>query len=246
MTFGTGNCAESNTWEIRQKGNIVEIYYQSDTGKAQYAALHVDSSYFRMVYSPKAGWGTSVILMPSFWTKSRYYQGARISYTWKIEGKDAVVNFKGSIAGLQAEGRIKLLPPRKNVFVAKVNVQVEGDVKLDKSHRYETYKPIMLSSMHISKDVWDTNKAYVGKKRYSIPGEGWLKQIPSSGKNFGLRGGSSNWKKNAPSIGIVLDKSMRVSGWITKSNNPNDDNVGFWVASRKIVRSLKYAIVVKQ
>ncbi|MFC2149665.1 hypothetical protein ACFLQ8_03085 [Candidatus Auribacterota bacterium] len=237
--------SELNCWEARRRGAILEIYYGRSGGKAQYAALHLDSSYFRMIYGPGAGWGTSVILMPSFWTGGRLCQGADIGYDWSTSGTDAIIDFEGNISGLQVRGKIRLFPPKKNKFIARVDVSVSGNVKLDRKHKREAFKPLMLSSMRVSEDKWDTDKAFVGKFTYKIPKNGWIKRIPSNGKVFGLEGGSSRWKRNAPTIKIILEKPMRISGWVTKSSNPNDDNVGLWVRSRTLMRSWKYLIVAK-
>jgi len=35
------------------------------------------------------------------------------------------------------------------------------------------------------------------------------------------------------------------SGWVTPSNDPNDDNVGFWAASNQIIRSWQYTVIAK-
>lgn len=58
---GGGGGGRNTTWSVRQNGDIVEIAYGSGTDFPQDAALHLDSSYFRMNYGPDSGWGTSVI-----------------------------------------------------------------------------------------------------------------------------------------------------------------------------------------
>jgi len=71
ITSGTGTAA--NSWSVNQNGNILEIAYGSGTNFNQYAALHLDSSYFRMNWGPDSEWGTSVILAPSFKEGDKYY-----------------------------------------------------------------------------------------------------------------------------------------------------------------------------
>src|SRR5438477_10587397 len=67
---GTGN--SSSTWSVTQNGNILQIAYGSGTSFPQYGALDLTSSYMRLVYGPDSGWGTSFILLPSFWSHSSW------------------------------------------------------------------------------------------------------------------------------------------------------------------------------
>jgi hypothetical protein len=39
--------------------------------------------------------------------------------------------------------------------------------------------------------------------------------------HFGLLGGTSSWKTNAPTIQVTLDRSLQVTGWVTQDINPN-------------------------
>ncbi len=50
---------------------------------------------------------------------------------------------------------------------------------------------------------------------------------------------------NAPSIEVTLDEPMQITGWVTPSNDPNDDNVGFWAASNQIIQSWQYTVIAK-
>ena len=61
---------QAPAWSVSRNGNILEISYGSDSDYPQYAALHLDSSYLRMNYGPGSGWGTSVVLFPSFWERA--------------------------------------------------------------------------------------------------------------------------------------------------------------------------------
>ncbi len=66
----SSNSSISNTWSVSQNGTLLEIAYGSGTSFPQYAALDLNSSYFRMIYSSSAGWGTSVILLPVYWSQT--------------------------------------------------------------------------------------------------------------------------------------------------------------------------------
>lgn len=233
-------------WNVSQKGSVVEIAYGLGTDYTQYAALHLESSYFRMRYGPESGWGTSLVLFPAFWEKGRYYQGAPISsYTWKTEGSDLLISFRGNISQLDVSGNIRIAPPGRNLMLATISVNVEGAVELDERPG-EAFKPVTLSSMHIPGEIWDTQGAYVDHHWFKIPEEGWIIWPPVESRVFELRGGTSIWKTNAPTIQVILDRPLQITGWVTRSSNPNDDNVGFWAASDQIIRTWEYTVVAKR
>lgn len=228
---------------VRQK-NIMRISYGSGTDYPQYAALHLDSSYFRLNYGPDSGWGTSIILLPSFWKKGVYYQGAKISGAWEITDHSLLVSIFGKIGGLHVSGKVQIMPPDNGFVSAKVSMNVNGNTTIDQRPG-EAFKLVMLSSMHISDDKWDTQSVFVGSKTSSIPKTRWILKKPRIGNIFGLTGGTSSWKANAPTIEIVLDQNKPITGWAIPSKDPNDDNIGFWAASDQIVRSWEYTIRVK-
>ncbi|GIV18753.1 MAG: hypothetical protein KatS3mg023_0504 [Armatimonadota bacterium] len=236
--------ASAQTWLVRQRGTVLEIAYGGGSQFPQYAALHLDSSYFRMVYSPQSGWGTSVVLMPAFWSGGRYYQGAPVTASWRTEGNDLLLSLSGKIASLQVSLEVRLSPPAKNSLLARVRtLSVTGNVALD-NRPGEAFKPVMLSSMHISATQWDTRLTYVEGRLYNLPSSGWVIYPARSASRFGLIGGTSSWKTNAPTVEVVLrqPKPLQVTGWVTYSTNPNDDNVGFWAASSQVLREWQYIL----
>jgi exo-beta-1,3-glucanase (GH17 family) len=234
----------AGTWNITQNGTIIEINYGSGTNFPQFAALHTESSYLRLV-APDTNWGTSIVLLPSFWENGTYYQGAPVKYEWHIDNSDIVFLLNGEISNLTAKIELRISPPLGDTISANVSVNVTGNAKLD-ARAGEAYKTVMLSSMHIPPDLWDARSAYVDSREFTIPEEGWISWPPVKSKVFGLKGGSSSWKKNAPLIEIRLNDSYGVTGWVTKDNNPNNDNVGFWAASDEIVRNWDYMIKVRK
>lgn len=140
--------ASAQTWLVRQRGTILEIACGSGSYFPQYAALHLDSGYFRMVYSPRSGWGTSVILMPAFWSGGRYYQGAPVTVSWR----------------------------------------------------------------HVSATQWDTRAAYVEGHLYNLPSSGWVIYPATTGRRFGLIGGTSSWKTSAPD-GCGAQAACSIAGY---------------------------------
>jgi len=240
----SNNTTPSESWKVTEKDSIVEVAYGSDTDSPQYAALHLESGFFRMNYGTESGWGTSIILLPSFWEEGIYYQGAPISYTWKTESSDLLLSFAGNISNLNISGNIRIAPPSQNLLLATISVNVDGNVELD-NRPGEAFRLVMLSSMHISANMWDTKLAYVDSQSFEVPEEGWIIQPPTEGRIFGLQGGTSDWKINAPTIEVTLDEPMQITGWVTPSSDPNDDNIGFWAASDQIIQSWRYKVIAK-
>jgi len=226
--------------------SIYNISYGKYPDYPQYAALTTYSSYFRMIYSKDASWGTSVILFPAFWSGGTNYQGATVTMNWHDDGDDLVLDISGNKAGLSADIEVRLSPPANNVFSATVNVATSGNIALD-NRPGEAFKPVMLSSMNIGNDYWDAQYAYVGDVQYSIPSSGWIISTLVTGNLFGLKGGTSSalWEPNKPTIEISLDRDMQVTGWVTASTNYNDDNVGFWAATDSVLSSWQYTITAK-
>ena len=237
----TPDRAKEIRWSVRERSSVMEISYRNDMRLSQYAALHTESSYFRLIFGPDSGWGTSVVLMPSFWSDGFYFQGAPIDADWRIEEDDLVVSFEGDLSTLHVDGEVRLEPPGQDTMVARVAVTTTGAVALDR-RADEAFKPVMLSSMHVSPTLWDIDMAFADQRLFPIPDRGWVIQPAQSGRTFGLQGGTSSWKPLAPTIMIVMEKAAPVTGWVTKSEDPNDDNVGVWAASDRVLPSWRYTI----
>lgn len=248
----TGATPHPNTttdiWSVSQNGTILQIAYGSGTNFPQYAALDLSSSYFRMVYSTTSQWGTSLLLLPALWSKAScptdYCQGAAVTATWQTVGANLILSMQGTIATLKVASTVTLIPPANNVLVAHVSTTVTGTVKLD-NRPGEAFKPVMLSSMHISSTQWDTQAAFIGTQTYPFPSSGWIIQPPIIARNFGLQGGTSTWKTNAPTIEVTLNQGRQVTGWVTQSTDPNSDNVGFWCATNKVLPSWSFSVTAE-
>lgn len=233
-----------NVWLAVVNGNTVQISYGNGTDFPQYAALHLDSSYLRLIPTRNSGWGTSVILMPALWSGGTYYQGAPVTVAAAPAGDDLLVNFAGTIAGLQVQGQVRLSPPDANGLQAVVAVVTTGGPALD-NRPGEAFKPVMLSSMHISPTQWDTQSGFVDAQNIPLPANGWILNPPVDGTVFGLTGGTSAWKANAPTVEITLDQSRAITGWVTASADPNDDNIAFWAASDTVLANWSYTVVAR-
>jgi hypothetical protein len=229
------------SWCAAQRGDIVEFGYGSGAEFPQYAALHTESGYFRIISGPGSGWGTSVVLLPSFWSGGSYYQGGRMTARWSSEGANLAISFSAILLGLSIQGLIRLEPPHADSVSATVAVQLDGSVELD-PRPGEAFKPVMLSSMRVASDVWDSQSAFVDSQSFRTPEEGWIIPIPVTATAFGLTGGTSSWKVNAPTIELAMDQSFQITGWVTRSSNSNDDNVAIWAASNQILRAWQYRL----
>jgi len=245
---GGQNCSDAsvaNTWNVARRGRIVEVGYGSGCDFPQYAAVHADSSFLRLNYGRRSRWGTSIVLLPSFWASGSYYQGAPITVDWQKEGLDLVIMFGGSISALQVQGQVRLTPPASNSICGGVTVRVAGNVNLDRRPG-EAFKPVSLSSMHISADHWDSRLAQVDSQSFPIPDRRWILQPPMVVRLIALRGGSSTWKSNAPTLEIVLEEAREITGWKAESCDPNDDNLGFWAAADQVIRFWQYTVTARQ
>jgi hypothetical protein len=231
----------ASTWSVARNGSVLQINYGSGTSFPQYAALHTDSGFLRMNTGPASGWGTSAMLLPCVWSGGRYFQGAAVTAAWRVEDTDLVIAFSATISTLAVQGEVRMLPPAQGILTATVTVAVDGSVALD-PRPGEAFKPVMLASMRVSASLWDTRAAFVDAQSFQIPEEGWIVQPVARSTSFGLTGGTSNWKSNAPTIDVLMDQSVQVTGWVTRSSNANDDNVGFWGATDEILRRWQYRL----
>lgn len=244
----TTGSAGLSSWSVRAVGSDLQIGYGSSVSYPQYASLDLSSSYFRLVPSTIANWGTSAILLPAFWSSTTTCppagscQAAPVRARWSVSGGTLILSITGTIGGLAVSLTVRLDPPANNQIVAHVSAQVSGSVTLDVSnHPWEAFKPVMLSSMHVSSTEWDAQTAGADRS-YPLPSCCWIIDPPVTASAFALIGGTSAWKVNAPSIHVTLDRALPVTGWVTSDTNPNDDNVGFWAASTTVLPSWSYQI----
>lgn len=239
------NYISQENWAVNQIGSELQLVYGSGSNYAQYGVLHLDSGYFRLINTPDSGWGTSIILLPAFWSNGVYYQGSPVAAVWAFENDDLVLTVSGSIHGLDVTTVVRLSPPSSGVLSADIYTLVNGSVAIDERPG-EAFKPVFLSSMHISADTWDARSAFVDCNSFPIPPSGWLIRPDSHviTDSFGLVGGTSDWKTNAPTVWLILSQPLQAAGWVTYSTDPNDDNVGMWVASNNILTQWDYKMIV--
>jgi uncharacterized protein YjbI with pentapeptide repeats len=223
---------------------------------------------------PQSGWGTSLILLPALWSKAScpqskgYCQGGSVTPSYldaalnedilvtaenpigQVKDANLTLLIQGTVAGLQVTSQVDLSQPMGNSIQAHVTTTVRGNVVLDTNQPGGAFKPIALNSMHISSTQWDSQRAYADGQLFDLPfpGDTWIIQPPAITRHqkFGLVGGTSSWKTNAPTVEVQLEQpqAMSVTGWVTKSSNPTQDNVGFWCAADKVLPSWSYTLRV--
>jgi hypothetical protein len=239
-------------WSLSEQGEELQIAYRHGDRYPQVAVLHRSSSYFRLISATDAGWGTSVVLLPSFWSSARcgdegLCQGAPVSAAWEEVGPDLMLALQGEIGGLTVDLTVRLEPPEWGRRArAHVAARTSGDVPpLDAGRPGETFKPLLLSSMHMSSQLWDTRAAIAGCTPAAIPGEGWVYPAPVRATRLGLEGGTSSWKANAATVQVVLDEPLPITGWVTlfPVADPNEDNVALWAASDVVLEDWSYQII---
>jgi hypothetical protein len=207
----------------------------------QYVAFHADSGFLRLNGGPGSDWGTSVVVLPSFWEGGQYHQGAPVSVASQAHQSSLILSFSGSVSRLHVIGEVHVRQPETDGIVCAVWVRVEGNVKLDR-RQGEAFKPVFASSMHISDDLWDVESIRIDSRPFAILKRGWIVEPVAQGRRILLNGGSSTWKRHAPSVEIELDHSMDTAAWKTSCADPNHDNIGVWAAAAHVLRQWHYVI----
>ena len=244
LVGGCGGGDDQLRWSWSQRNSILEIAYGRGTDFPQYGALHLDTSYLRLIATRSSGWGTSVVLMPALWEGGQYYQGAPVTLGPIGEVRGILyVGVTGTIRGIAVSELLTIQPPASGTIRASVAATATGSAQLD-DRPGEAFKPVMLSSMHVDGTRWDAEAVLVDGTETPLVTQGWLLSPPASGHAFGLKGGSSAWKTNAPTVLIEWPQSTQVTGWITSSTDPNDDNLGLWTATDHVLAEWAYTVVV--
>ena len=232
-----------NGWLVHPHGEELRIFRtRPDDLPMQVAALHTSSAYFRLAPGAQSGWGTSVVLSPTLWSDGKLHQGAAVDAQWEPFGEALRLHVRGGIHTVMFGSDLLLSPPDAAGMRVDVRGWTEGLANLPEDNP-EAFKPVFLSSMRISDHDWDASRAEIGDLRASLPKQGFAFPAYVQSRTFGLRGGSSRWKRGAPSVWIEMDQPLDVQGWVTESADPNDDNVGMWAGSKSMMSSWSYRLL---
>ncbi len=234
---------------------LTDITYGSGADFPVFASLDTKSSYFRMVHSKTAGFATSFVLLPIVWSNTSacplggLCQGAKVSVAYERVGPNLRLTMVGTIAkNLRSTVKVTLSPPVRGHIRADVVVRNEGDIALNTARGAETFKAVFLSSMKVGPARWDAKTAFAGPRSNIQFVEGNL-LTPAPGYSaavWGVNGGSNAWKTNASTVEVRSGTiPCSVNGYVTPSANPNDDNIGMWCGSSKLLRSYSYSVTYR-
>jgi hypothetical protein len=237
-------------WRVEPVGEELRVAY-GPLGRPghvpQVAVLHRRDGFFRLAPAG-AAWGTSAVLPPARWTGGRYVQGAPVAATSRLAGDALVLALTGDAAGLPFVVTLRLAPPAAGRLTATVRVRLRGPgaaAPLD-ARPGEAAKLAVLSSMRVSRARWDARAALVGPRRLPLPPArpgGWLVAPPAPATAFGLLGGSSAWKRAAPTLVVRLDRPLAVTGWLTPRRDPDGDNLSLWAAAAAFPPTWTYELI---
>ncbi len=180
-------------------------------------------------------------------TVTETYNQGRLTdwdYDYFVDGEDLVFNYSGVIAGVSVSEVIRFSQPEDRQFVANVTATTDAPDVINLANRPgEAFKVACFSSMRISENSWDAHEVTIGSTRMDLPfTEGWIQQPPIVTNEFSLLGGTSDWKENAVTMEIAMDGAYEITGWVTGSNNPNDDNIKLWAAKNEALSRWSYRI----
>jgi hypothetical protein len=248
---GSAHAAGLGAWSVQYTGannSQLQVYYTTATGTSQYAALDTASSYIRFVNGPSSGWGTSVCLLPCYWSGGVLYQGAPVTVVVSKSAGKLVLDLNGTIGTLVVSERVAISPPSHHQIVADVSVQIVSGTAVLDDRPGEAFKYVFLSSMHESPTSWDSSAPTIGAETISFPAGQWIvaPDPVQTAATFGLLGGTSTWKKNAPTVEIEFLDPLQIAGWLNPDANPNDDNVGYWAATDVIPAMWSYTITTSK
>jgi hypothetical protein len=177
--------------------------------------------------------------------EEEYVQGAPLDYGFRYDGSDLVLKFNAEISSLSFTIEVRINPPLDGSVSAHVYVAVDGSVQLA-YREWEAFKPVVLTSMHISDDMWDSQYAFADETIYEFPDEGRYITPPADSMRFGYIGGTSDWKTNSPTFEVILETRSPITGWVTFKDDPNEDNLELWTYTDHIPDAYEYAITAKK
>ncbi len=250
---------------IDSNGNDLQIGYGTAGSYPQYVSFKLNNSYLRLNPNGGCDWGTSAIIFPSFFSGGTLYQGTTVSATWGADGSDYVVQFSGTLAGVSANGTIRLSPPVNDSISAAVSMNASGSVPIDNRATCEGFQLVKFATMNdsalIGVDVFDASQAQIDGVNYPLTNPGALLvsgTCPQS-DNFGMLGGTNTYLgRTVPTVMIqFISSTWNMNGWMAgftsgvatpcATETPNAsvsclctnaagcDNIGVWAASKNNV-----------
>ena len=212
------------------------------------------SGYIRLkeCKDPDMNFGTSFVLGPGYWEGSNYYHNVTVEEIHINSSRAFELQIKAKQPHFNVNYNIEMFKPDKERMKIHVNQICEctNQLTLNESRlkEQEGFKIAQLSSMYIDETYHDSDGAkYIDESgkllvrkfedlktnqfvfdNHKRLGECWLECTHSD--NYG-------WQGNTPNCIIYLDnltlaKECTPQGWITITNNPNNDNIGLWIQDK--------------
>ena len=221
------------------------------------------SGYLRLKYpqSPDNTFGSSFVLGPGYWSGGSYYHNPQITEV-KFDSKYSKMTVKAENEDFEMEYRIKMSIKKGKIYVSvKEYVKAKNTVVLDQARMQsgEAFKVIQVSSMYV--DVNNNDMEYVEYRDnskivntvYVANKDGFILSNPAKLKkpvfDFVNKPNASPWQ--VPTVSIVAKiKGSVAQGYVRKTSDSNDDNVGFWIGDGMIGKTipkgskLKYSYVL--
>lgn len=233
----------TSLWSVKD-GAVIEIGYYIDGGYPQIFALHKNDGAMRLTYLPDGSWGTAVYPL-GYWHDDYYVKGITIdNFDYHEQSSNLVLELTASTQDIDTiDYIITLYPPQDNSTRANVEMTISNTIELDnRPVQGETFQLAVLASMNIGNNLWDAKQAYAGVTVVDTPDSEFIFDNVIRTRKFGLIGGTSDWKENAPTIKIISDRDVYIQGWVTPSTDTDDDNIGMWGGQDEMVLSWSYAV----
>lgn len=236
-----------------QTGRYVAVHHATADGLNWPAVFSIYSSgYLRLspIVGGKTQFGTSVVLGPAYWSGGTYYHNPAINAV-SITGDFRVaetltVTAVGRLGNADVEYVILLHRPEGEATSCQVTQRAtwRNDTKIDAKHsaKHEGFKVVQFSSMFVDDTYHDADSV-----RYvSAAGPVAMPLVNQDGVLFAepaplhepwletTHSDAEGWQGATPSVSATLHTSTipaqyTPQGWVTQTDNENDDNVGAWI-----------------
>lgn len=209
-------------------------------GKVQVGSIK-GNGYFRLT-PPDTVWGTSFVT-PGYWADGRQHITLITDATYSTD-EEGRLTVKGRLDSPHVSANdwtwtFRPSDPSGGVetglaFTLKANREFALDP--DRADSGEAMKIAQFSSMNIGSD-WDADGVTAGDRSGSLARADarvfdWPVPL-GRGQEVVLANDGLSRPRQTPTTFFRVDKSpgpLLVQGWVTRSNDPNDDNVGVWLA----------------
>lgn len=202
------------------------------------------NGYYRIT-PPGTTWGTSFVT-PGYWAGATYHHNSAIrslSMSVNAQGQLQMTGQMESAHFISNDFTIVFLnaDPKKIVIEVGFSIKAKADFALNvnRFRQAEVFKPFQFSSMNV-RGEFDADVAQVdglkGTQSTDLSkGDALLFQNPvpvGEGGRLTLSNDNSARPRETPTTYVKVlgnQTGLYAQGWVTRSSNPDDDNVGAWL-----------------